>query len=84
MKATGITRKVDELGRIVIPVELRRMLNIRDRDHLELFVDSDTIVLRKYDPACIFTGSADELIEYEGRRVSRAAIKDMAKAVDLI
>lgn len=84
MKATGITRKVDELGRIVIPVELRRMLNIKDKDYLELFVNEDTIVLRKYDPACIFTGSSDELVEYSGRRISKAAITEMAQAAGLI
>ncbi|MCL1863673.1 MAG: AbrB/MazE/SpoVT family DNA-binding domain-containing protein [Defluviitaleaceae bacterium] len=84
MKATGITRKVDELGRIVIPVELRRMLSIKDKDYLELFVNEDTIVLRKYDPACIFTGAADELIEFNGRRVSKVAIAELAKAAGLI
>ncbi|MCL2198153.1 MAG: AbrB/MazE/SpoVT family DNA-binding domain-containing protein [Defluviitaleaceae bacterium] len=84
MKATGITRKVDELGRIVIPVELRRMLSIKDKDYLELFVNEDTIVLRKYDPACIFTGTADDLVEYNGRRVSKKAIQEMAKSAGLI
>ncbi len=57
MKATGIVRKVDELGRIVLPIELRRTLNIEIKDPIEIFVDKEQIVLRKYAPACIFCGS---------------------------
>ncbi len=58
MKATGIVRKVDELGRIVIPMELRRTLDIEKEDSVEIFVDDGSIVLRKYEPACIFCGNA--------------------------
>lgn len=54
MKSTGIVRKVDELGRIVLPIELRRTLDIAERDALEIFVDGDNIILHKYHPACIF------------------------------
>ena len=57
MKATGIVRKVDELGRIVLPIELRRTLNIDIRDPLEIYVDGESIMLKKYQPACIFCGS---------------------------
>ena len=53
MKSTGIVRKVDELGRIVLPIELRRTLHINEKDSLEIFVDHDKIVLQKYEPACI-------------------------------
>ena len=56
MKSTGIVRKVDELGRVVLPIELRRTLDIAEKDALEIYVDSDRIVLRKYEPACIFCG----------------------------
>ena len=56
MKSTGIVRRVDELGRIVLPIELRRSLNINERDTLEIFVDDEKIVLKKYEPADIFTG----------------------------
>jgi len=77
MKATGIVRRVDELGRVVLPCELRRVLHIQDRDSLEIFVDEEKIILKKYEPACVFTGSADDLIEYEGRKISRAAIREM-------
>ena len=54
MKSTGIVRKVDELGRVVIPIELRRTLDIEEKDSLEIYVDSDRIILRKYEPACVF------------------------------
>lgn len=54
MKSTGIVRKVDELGRIVLPVELRRTLGISEKDQLEIFVDGSSIVLRKYCPTCVF------------------------------
>jgi len=79
MRATGIVRKIDELGRIVLPCELRRVLHINDRDPLEVFVDGDRIVLKKYEPACIFTGAAEDLYEYEGRKISKKAIKNLAK-----
>ena len=57
MKATGIVRKVDELGRIVLPIELRRTLNINIKDPLEIYVDGESIMLKKYQPACVFCGS---------------------------
>ncbi len=69
MKATGIIRKVDELGRIVLPIELRRNLDIEERDSLEIYMDGDKIVLQKYSPACIFCGSSDGLISYKGKNV---------------
>ena len=57
MKSTGIIRKVDDLGRIVLPIELRRTLDIAERDELEIYMQNDQIILRKYEPACIFCGS---------------------------
>lgn len=77
MKSTGIVRKVDELGRIVLPIELRRNLNINERDSLEIFVDSDRIILQKYEPACIFCGSADDTIFYKGRNVCEECRKQL-------
>lgn len=83
MKSTGIVRRVDELGRIVLPIELRRSLNINERDTLEIFVDDEKIILKKYEPADIFTGSMDDLIEYKGKKVSKESILEMAKIADL-
>ena len=79
MKSTGIVRKVDELGRVVLPIELRRNLNINVKDSLEIFVDDEKVILKKYEPADIFTGSMDDLIDYKGKKVSKASILEMAK-----
>ena len=78
MKATGIVRKVDELGRIVLPIELRRTLHIEVRDSLEIFVDEETILLRKYTPACVICGDANELVENKGKKVCRRCIRELA------
>lgn len=83
MKFTGVVRKVDELGRIVLPVELRRSLNIEIRDALEVCVDKDMIILRKYLPSDVFTGSVDNLISYHGKKVSVESIKEMAELAGL-
>ena len=64
MKSTGIVRKVDELGRVVIPIELRNKFDIQVKDPIEIFVDGSSIVLKKYEPNCIFCGSSKELIEH--------------------
>ena len=69
MKSTGIVRKVDELGRVVLPIELRRNMGIEIKDSLEIFVEENTIILKKYEPADIFTGSMDDLIDYKGKKV---------------
>lgn len=83
MKSTGIVRKVDELGRIVLPIELRRNMGIEIKDSLEIFVEADTIVLKKYESADIFTGEMDDLIEYKGKKVSKQSILEMAALAGL-
>ncbi|MCM2534815.1 AbrB/MazE/SpoVT family DNA-binding domain-containing protein [Neobacillus pocheonensis] len=62
MKSTGVVRKVDELGRVVIPIELRRTLDIAERDAIEIFVDDDRIILQKYKPSmtCVVTGEVSD------------------------
>ena len=79
MKSTGIVRKLDELGRITIPIELRRNLDVNERDPLEIFVDDDKIILKKYDPSDIFTGDMEDLVEYKGKKVSKNSIKELAR-----
>ena len=69
MKATGIVRKVDQLGRIVLPMELRRTLQIDVRDELEIFVEDDQIYLAKYQPKCVICGSEKNLKEYKGKKI---------------
>ncbi|HOB86139.1 MAG TPA: AbrB/MazE/SpoVT family DNA-binding domain-containing protein [Bacillota bacterium] len=78
LKSTGIVRKVDELGRVVIPIELRRTLGIEVKDALEIYVDAEKIILKKYEPACIFCGNADNVKHYRGRIVCRECIEQMA------
>ncbi len=83
LKSTGIVRKIDELGRIVLPIELRRNLDINEKDALEIFVDGEQIILKKYAPADIFTGSMEELIDYKGKKISIQTIKDIVAAAGL-
>jgi len=79
MKSTGIVRKVDELGRIVLPVELRKNLNINLKDPLEIFTSNDRIVLQKYEPSDVFTGDMSDLVEYKGKKVSKKSIRALAE-----
>ena len=80
MKATGILRKVDELGRIVIPKELRRQFDIEDnKDSFEIFVDGNKIILKKYQPSCIFCGNLEDMTIYRGQNVCQCCINVIAK-----
>ncbi len=69
MKSTGMFRRVDELGRIVLPKELRTRLEIEEGDPLEILLEGDTIVLQKYQPACTFCGGTDNIVYFQGKRV---------------
>lgn len=82
MKSTGIVRKVDELGRVVLPIELRRTLGIDEKDALEIYTDGEKIVLRKYEPACIFCGNTENVLNYKNRLVCSECIKSMMDNVD--
>jgi len=77
MKATGIVRKVDELGRIVLPMELRRTLSINKEDPIEIYVDGQNIILRKYEPACIFCGSATDVTNIHGKNICRVCLDEL-------
>ncbi len=83
MKETGIVRKLDSLGRIVLPSELRRNLDLGEHAPLEIYVEKDMIVLKKYTPSDIFTGEFEELVEFKGLRVSKNSIKELAKLAGL-
>lgn len=78
MKATGIVRKVDELGRVVLPMELRRTLDIGMKGALEIFVDGDQIILKKYEPTCVFCGNAKNVVHFHDKNVCRACMKEIA------
>ena len=71
MKSTGMTRQVDELGRFVLPVEIRRALDINVKDTLEIFTDEGRIILQKYQPACTFCTNASNIVLFEGKRICR-------------
>lgn len=77
LKSTGIVRKVDELGRVVIPIELRRTLGIGEKDALEIYVDGEKIILKKYEPACIFCGNAENVIHYNDKIVCSECINNL-------
>ena len=79
MKSTGIVRKVDELGRMVLPIELRRTLGIEEKDRIEIFVDGESIILRKYQPACIFCDNAKDIINYKGKNICPDCIRAMSE-----
>lgn len=81
MKSTGIVRKVDELGRVVLPIELRRTLGIDEKDALEIYVDEDKIILKKYEPACVFCGNAANVKVFRGKNVCLECAAAMGEAV---
>ena len=78
MKSLGIVRKVDELGRIVLPIETRRRLELEPGDGVEIFVEKDRVILKKYEPSCIFCNSACGLVSYRGRNVCMECIEKMS------
>lgn len=84
MKATGIVRNLDNLGRVTLPIELRRNLNLDIKDPVEIFVEEDCIILKKYEPSDIFTGAKKDLVEYEGKMVSVETIKELAKLAGIL
>lgn len=80
MKATGVVRSLDRLGRVVLPKELRVTQNLQDGDGLEIFVEGNTIMLRKYEPACVFCGSLDGLAPFHGRNVCQHCREHLGQA----
>ncbi len=77
MKATGVVRKIDELGRIVLPIELRRALNIENKDSMEIYVTDDSIVLKQYHPGCVFCGEGSELTQYMGKNICAKCLNQL-------
>ena len=75
MKETGIVRKVDELGRVVLPIELRRTLDIAEKDPLEIYVDGDQVILKKYTPSCVFCGDTGNVTKYKDKMICKACLQ---------
>lgn len=77
MKSTGVVRKIDDLGRVVIPKELRKTLELNPQDALEIFVDGNRIILSKYVPGCIFCTELSDLIEFGGKKICEGCLEEM-------
>jgi transcriptional pleiotropic regulator of transition state genes len=77
MKSTGIVRKVDELGRVVIPIELRNQFHIAEKDPIEIFVDGSFIILKKYEKSCFFCGNSKKLIDYKNKLICSKCLKNI-------
>ncbi|WP_139490032.1 AbrB/MazE/SpoVT family DNA-binding domain-containing protein [Brevibacillus dissolubilis] len=84
MKATGIVRKVDELGRVVLPIELRRTFNIDIKDPIEIYVDGEKIILKKYQPSCVFCQQADNVTHFKGKLVCSTCLEDASQQVKVL
>lgn len=82
MKSTGIVRRVDELGRVVIPIELRNKFNISEKDPIEIYVDGSSIILKKYEQSCIFCGGTKKLTDYKGKLICNKCTKQLSEMND--
>ena len=80
MKSLGVVRRIDELGRIVLPVETRKRLGLEAKDPVEIFVEKDRIVLKKYEPCCIFCGDTDDTVLYREKRICKSCLDALKKA----
>ncbi len=81
VKSTGIVRRIDELGRVVLPIELRRSLDIGEKDALEIYVSNDTIVLKKHQTSCIFCNGSKDIGFYKGKNICRLCMESLAGGV---
>ena len=81
LKSTGIVRKVDELGRIVLPMELRRTMDISIKDPIEIYVDGERIILKKYEPACMFCGNAENAVHFKGKNICPECRVELESAI---
>lgn len=77
MKSTGIVRLVDELGRIVLPIELRKTLDISIKDPLEIFIDDKRILLKKYAPGCVFCNEAHDVVGFKGKYICKRCLQGL-------
>ena len=84
MKSTGIVRKVDELGRVVIPIEIRNKLDIAEKDPIEIYVDGSSIILKKYEETCVFCGSTKNVVEYKEKLICTKCAHNISNMSDNI
>lgn len=79
MKSTGIVRNIDELGRIVVPKEMRKKMNISSSDPVEIYVEGDKIILTKYREVCVFCASSDNISDFKGKKVCASCLEELKK-----
>ena len=79
MRIPGMVRKMDDLGRVVIPLELRNAMNIQGGDQLEILVDNDVLILRKFSPGCTFCGNREELLTFEGKQICESCLRKLRR-----
>jgi len=77
MKSVGVVRKVDNLGRVVLPIELRRRLNLANEDSVEIYVEGDAIILKRWEPTCIFCGSIEDSKLYKNRVICKKCLEEI-------
>lgn len=77
MKSIGIVRKIDELGRIVLPIETRRQLDLEPKDGVEIFVDEDRIILKKYQPCCMFCSDGDDIVMFKDKKICKKCLHEL-------
>lgn len=77
MKATGMVRRVDELGRVVLPAEIRQSMDIKVKDSLEIYTDGDAIVLKKYQQSCVFCEEGENLVLFADKRICPACLEKL-------
>ena len=77
MKSTGIVRKVDDLGRIVLPIEMRRTLDIGEKDALEIYVEGSSVILKKYKPSCVFCDATKDITVFKGKNICPKCLKEL-------
>ncbi len=82
MKSTGIVRNIDELGRVVIPIEMRHKLDINEKDPMEIYSDGDLIILKKFQPNCVFCNNTKDLSKYKGKLICKKCVKKLSKNVE--
>ena len=79
MKLLGIVRRIDELGRVVIPMELRRVLDINEKDPIEIFAENDRIIVRKYTPTCLFCSNTNNIVNYKNKLICEECLESLKK-----
>jgi len=79
MKSTGIVRRVDEFGRISLPVEMRKTMGLEEKSPVEFFVEGNAIIIKKYAPSCVFCGETERVVEYLGKLVCKNCIKTLSE-----